>query len=64
MFEKPKVKRFHNKSTDPSLDELWRQPFEDSYSIGENVVAPSMDSIVDEVVKFENVNGEKGDKRN
>lgn len=37
---------------------------EDSYSIGENVVAPSMDSIVDEVVKFENVNGEKGDKRN
>ncbi|KAG5044456.1 hypothetical protein JHK87_008371 [Glycine soja] len=61
-WEKLEIKRFHNKSIAHSLDELWNQLFEDSYATRENVITPSMDPNVYEVVKCENLDGEKEDK--
>ena len=57
MKEKLEIKRFHNKSIAHSLDELWNQLFEDSYVTRENVITPSMDSNVYEVVECENLDG-------
>ncbi|KAG5007754.1 hypothetical protein AAZX31_09G183000 [Glycine max] len=50
------------------LNEWWgkkikNQLFKDSYATGENVIAPSMDPKVDEVLEYENINGEEGDKK-
>ncbi|KAG5056248.1 hypothetical protein JHK85_008758 [Glycine max] len=61
-WEKLEIKRFHNKSIAHSLDELWNQLFEGSYATRENVIAPSMDPNIYEVVECENLDGEEEDK--